>query len=84
MGEEDAPGRGLSDNTGEETTRPDPSPSQMCLCTERQTLRRLPRTGAVCFTIRTYVVPLEDLAHDPGVPGRAASAIKSWPQGVAE
>ncbi|KZV68128.1 hypothetical protein PENSPDRAFT_27311 [Peniophora sp. CONT] len=85
VGEEDAfaPGRGLSDNTGEEATRPDPSPSQMRLRMERQTLRRLPRTGAVCFTIRTYVVPLEELAHEPGVPGRAASAIRSWPQDVA-
>ena len=85
VGEEDAfaPGRGLADNTGEEAARQDPSPRQMRLRMERQTLRRLPRTGAVCFTIRTYVVPLEDLAREPGVPGRAASAIRSWPQDVA-
>jgi hypothetical protein len=29
---------------------------------ERQTLRRLPRTGAVVFTIRTYVDPVEALS----------------------
>ena len=31
---------------------------------ERQTLRRLPRTGAVLFTIATDTCPLEDLAPD--------------------
>ncbi len=31
---------------------------------ERQTLRRLPRSGDVLFTIRTYVEPLNNLAED--------------------
>lgn len=50
---------------------------------ERQTLRRLPRTGAVIFGIRTYLTPLEDLVLEPEVPGRLASAIRSWPEDVA-
>ncbi|KAH8177784.1 alpha-1,2-mannosyltransferase [Sarocladium implicatum] len=45
---------------------------------ERQTLRRLPRTGAVVFTIRTYFVPVKEMATEEYVPGRLASAIRSW------
>lgn len=46
--------------------------------TERQTLRRLPRSGGVVFTIRTYFEPITKVAAEPGVPGRLASAIRSW------
>jgi hypothetical protein len=35
------------------------------LRSERQTLRRLPRTGAILFTIRVQTVPLSVLAHRP-------------------
>ncbi|CAE6435113.1 unnamed protein product [Rhizoctonia solani] len=52
--------------------------------TERQSLRRLPRSGAIIFTIRTYVEPITKLADEPGVPGRMADAIRSWPPDVAE
>ncbi|ROT40796.1 hypothetical protein SODALDRAFT_330527 [Sodiomyces alkalinus F11] len=45
---------------------------------ERQTLRRLPRTGAVVFTIRTYFHPMTEVAREDYVPGRLASAIRSW------
>ncbi|GAA6037822.1 hypothetical protein JCM8097_005056 [Rhodosporidiobolus ruineniae] len=47
--------------------------------TERQSLRRLPRSRAILFTIRTYLIPVVDLANEPGVPGRMASGIRSWP-----
>jgi hypothetical protein len=86
VGAEDdfAPGRGLGETEGEDDAEARvPTPRQMRLRMERQTLRRLPRTRAVCFTIRTYTVPLEDLGAEPGVPGRAASAIRSWPADVA-
>ncbi|PIL36662.1 hypothetical protein GSI_00351 [Ganoderma sinense ZZ0214-1] len=53
------------------------------LRTERQTLRRLPRTGAIVFTIRVYQTQLAELVKEPGVPGRIASAIRSWPEDVA-
>ncbi|KAI0773761.1 hypothetical protein C8Q74DRAFT_779907 [Fomes fomentarius] len=53
------------------------------LRTERQTLRRLPRTGAIVFGIRVYQTRLEELVREPGVPGRIASAIRSWPEDVA-
>ncbi|CAE6410503.1 unnamed protein product [Rhizoctonia solani] len=52
--------------------------------TERQSLRRLPRSGAIVFTIRTYIEPVTKLAEEPGVPGRMADAIRSWPPDVAE
>ncbi|KAI8984978.1 hypothetical protein BD414DRAFT_462851 [Trametes punicea] len=64
------------------TTTP-ATPRTVRLRTERQTLRRLPRTGAIVFTIRVYQTPVEELLREPGVPGRMASAIRSWPEDVA-
>jgi len=46
---------------------------------ERQTLRQLPRTGAVVFSIRTYVYPLAAIATDPEVAARLASAVRGLP-----
>ncbi|KAI9847638.1 MAG: mannosyltransferase [Sclerophora amabilis] len=51
--------------------------------TERQSLRRLPRSGGVVFTIRTYFHPITEIAQEPYVPGRLASAIRSWGDDVA-
>ncbi|EKM59559.1 uncharacterized protein PHACADRAFT_250145 [Phanerochaete carnosa HHB-10118-sp] len=59
-------------------------PSLVRLRVERQTLRRLPKTGAIVFTIRVYLTPLEELVKEPDVPGRLASAIRSWPGDVAK
>ncbi|KAG8218335.1 hypothetical protein J3R82DRAFT_3950 [Butyriboletus roseoflavus] len=58
-------------------------PATLRLRSERQTLRRLPRTGAVIFGIRTYLFKVEELARERGVAGRLASAIRSWPDDVA-
>lgn len=44
---------------------------------ERQTLRRLPRTRGVCFTIRVWVNPLSDIAADPGRLARFAHAWRT-------
>jgi hypothetical protein len=44
----------------------------------------LPRSGAIVFTIRTYIEPVTKLAEEPSVPGRMADAIRSWPPDVAE
>ncbi|KAK0206070.1 hypothetical protein DFS33DRAFT_1312070 [Desarmillaria ectypa] len=62
--------------------RPLVSPETLRLRTERQTLRRLPLSGAILFTIRTYVIPIEQLVKEPGIPARMASAVKSWPESV--
>ncbi|KAJ6032062.1 hypothetical protein N7540_002794 [Penicillium herquei] len=45
---------------------------------ERQSLRRLPRSGGVVFTIRTYFEPVTEIVKEPYVPGRLASAVRSW------
>ncbi|EPS25306.1 hypothetical protein PDE_00239 [Penicillium oxalicum 114-2] len=50
---------------------------------ERQSLRRLPRSGVVVFTIRTYFEPVTEIAKEPYVPGRLASAIRSWGDDVS-
>lgn len=50
---------------------------------ERQSLRRLPRSGGVVFTIRTYFHPITEIAQEPYVPGRLASAVRSWGEDVS-
>ncbi|KAJ9401701.1 hypothetical protein DTO282F9_1471 [Paecilomyces variotii] len=45
---------------------------------ERQTLRRLPRSKALLFTVRTYFEPITTIAQEPHVPGRLAEAIRAW------
>jgi hypothetical protein len=59
------------------------SPLTLRLRSERQTLRRLSRTGAIVFGIRTYQFKVEELVREPGVAGRLASAVRSWPEDVA-
>ncbi|KAF9483978.1 hypothetical protein BDN70DRAFT_954212, partial [Pholiota conissans] len=51
---------------------------------ERQTVRRLGRSGAVAFTIRTYLTRVKALGEEAGVAGRLASALRSWPVDVGE
>ncbi|KAL0061391.1 hypothetical protein AAF712_011792 [Marasmius tenuissimus] len=60
------------------------APETLQFRTERQTLRRLPLSGAIVFTIRTYLVPLVELGKEPGVPARLASAVRSWPEGIGK
>ena len=47
------------------------------LRSERQTLRRLPRTGAVLFTIKTQQCPLPTLAARPDLARALASRLRS-------
>ncbi|KAF2739388.1 hypothetical protein EJ04DRAFT_508684 [Polyplosphaeria fusca] len=51
---------------------------------ERQSLRRLPRSGGVVFTIRTYFHPITEICKEPYVPGRLASAVRSWGDDVSK
>jgi len=62
---------------------PDTAGRRMFLRVERQTLRRLPRTGAVLFTIRTYQRPLEALADRPAELGGLATAVRALPEDTA-
>lgn len=50
---------------------------------ERQTLRRLPKSGGIVFTIRTYFHPITEIVKEDYVPGRLASAIRSWGDDVS-
>ncbi|CAF3352833.1 unnamed protein product [Rotaria sp. Silwood2] len=68
---------------GWQNAKPNPPIQYIHFRSERQTLRRLPRSGAILFTIRPYFVPIVEIAKEPGVPGRLASAIRSWPDDVA-
>lgn len=44
---------------------------------ERQTVRRLPKSRGVVFTIRTYFLPVTEICKQKGIPGRLASAVRS-------
>lgn len=50
---------------------------------ERQSLRRLPKSGALLFTVRTYFEPVTVIAKEPHVPGRLAEAIRNWDETVS-
>ena len=77
IGSEDAYGIGWNN------AKVDPPIEKIHFRSERQTLRRLPRSGAILFTIRPYFIPITEIAKEPGVPGRLASAIRSWPDDVS-
>ena len=51
---------------------------------ERQTLRRLPLSGAVLFGIRVHVYPLTRLVAGPRDAERIASAVRALPEEIAQ
>lgn len=51
---------------------------RLWLRSERQTLRRLPASGAVVFTIRTQQAPLAVVDARPDLRERMAAAVASW------
>jgi len=58
--------------------------TQLWFRVERQTLRRLPRTGAIVFTIRTTVRPLGDVvASTPGFAGALRATLSTVGADVA-
>lgn len=57
---------------------------KLWLRVERQTLRRLPATRAVVFTIRTLVRPLGEIIADPATSGALAARVRELdPQAAA-
>lgn len=56
---------------------------RLWLRVERQTLRRLPASGAVLFTIRVHRSPLARLAERPEAAGRLKAAMESLPPALA-
>ena len=57
--------------------------SQLWLRVERQTLRRLPRSGDVVFGIHTYVDPLADAIRSPEAARALAARIREMPDAMA-
>jgi dimethylamine monooxygenase subunit A len=57
----------------------DDAGDRLWLRSERQTLRRLPRSGTIVFGIRTQQVPLRLVAGRPELCRRLAEALASWP-----
>lgn len=51
---------------------------------ERQTLRRLPRTGAILFTIRTYVTRLDQAIQSRAAAQDLAAAIRDMPPAMQD
>lgn len=64
------------DMTIPKVVQPDGSP--LFIRSERQTLRRLPRTDAILFTIRVQVAPLGVLLHRRDLAARMLAAVRSW------
>lgn len=59
-----------------------PLPSEILIRRERQTFRRLPRTGAIVFGVKTYLTPLDELPM--AELDNLAKEMKSWPDHVGE
>jgi hypothetical protein len=53
--------------------------SKLWIRSERQSLRRLPRSGDVLFTIRTYIRPLSALESLPSVARGLSQAVEKLP-----
>ncbi|KAI1494716.1 alpha-1,2-mannosyltransferase [Biscogniauxia mediterranea] len=80
IGDEDDPDRERTWDTAEK----DRAIEHHYYRSERQSLRRLPRTGGIVFTIRTYFHPIKEIAEEDYVPGRLASAVRSWGADVSK
>ena len=84
IGPEDDEGSSHEEGRGWYTAQKNKAVEHHWFRSERQSLRRLPRSGGVVFTIRTYFHPVTDIAKEPDVPGRLASAVRSWGDDVAK
>ncbi|PWY88737.1 hypothetical protein BO94DRAFT_534640 [Aspergillus sclerotioniger CBS 115572] len=61
---------------------PDPTPQEIVIRRERQTFRRLPRTGTIVFGVKTILTTLDELPMQELQ--NLAKEIKSWPEYVGE
>jgi hypothetical protein len=56
------------------------TPEDLRVRRERQTFTRLEKTGAVLFTVRTYMPPLEDLEDEAAV--ALINQVQSWEEEI--
>lgn len=73
-----------SNNLGWHSAPPAAAVEQLYFRSERQSLRRLPKTGAVVFTIRTYFCRITDICQEPHIPRRLLNAVETWTEDVRE
>jgi hypothetical protein len=59
-------------------------PQDLWLRSERQTLRRLPESGAVLFTIRVQQTPFSSFRARPDVAARFAARLRAQPDELTE
>ncbi|CAF0786838.1 unnamed protein product [Rotaria sp. Silwood1] len=70
----------LKENNSNELITKDNAGQLMYLRVERQTLRRLPKSDTILFTIKTYMTKIEDVCrNNPDMAKRLAGAIRNWP-----
>ncbi|KAJ5682881.1 hypothetical protein N7462_006046 [Penicillium macrosclerotiorum] len=60
----------------------DPSPEEIIIRRERQTFRRMPRTGTILFGVKTYLTTLDQLPMQELE--NLAKEMKSWPDYVGD
>lgn len=77
-------GQEADQNVGWYTASPAMTAEQCFFRSERQSLRRLPRSGAVVFTIRTYFAAIPEICSEPYIPRRLLNGIESWPDDVRD
>ena len=63
---------------------PENAGEKLWLRVERQTLRKIPETGAILFTIRIHLRKLKEIAFIEGAAERLASALKVLPREMQE
>ncbi|VEU22531.1 DEKNAAC103409 [Brettanomyces naardenensis] len=77
-------GKEANEKVGWYTAEPATDVSKLYYRSERQSVRRLPKTGAIAFTIRTYFLPVTKMCQEPYVPRRLLNGIVSWEDSVKE
>jgi dimethylamine monooxygenase subunit A len=76
-----APFQPFADDAVPDITR-ETAGERLWLRVERQTLRRLPQTGAVVFTIRTHITGLAAAIRSASVAAELAAAIREMPEAM--
>ena len=59
------------------------SVQQLHLRVERQVLQRLPHTGAIVFSIRTYLTPITEVTKDANAARALRTNVRSFSEEVA-
>lgn len=59
-------------------------PEDIYLRTELQSLRRLSKSKAIVFSVRTYLTPLTDLKNEPEALERLWDAVRHFPDAVSK